>query len=109
MPERRVRTETVKATDFRQRFSEVINKVARREVGRVVIEKGGIPVVAIVPTDDLAKLDRYDAERERRFRALWETGEAFEDVPIEEIEREVASAIEQVRVERKRQRHTSAR
>ena len=46
-------------------------------------------------------LSAIPASRRKRFKALIETGEAFKDVPPEEIEREVAKAIAEDRAERR--------
>lgn len=107
MPERQPDTETITATDARQHFASVINRVARKEA-RVVIEKSGVPVAAIVSTDDLKRLDRLDAERERDFQTLAAIGERFRDVPIEELEQHVAEALAEVRAEMQAERERPA-
>src|SRR5215211_9346521 len=101
MPERDVMTQIVKASEARAQWSQIINKVARRQA-RVIVEKSGVPVAAIVSADDLERLDRLEQQRAERFKALDATREAFKDVPDEELEREVARAIEQVRAENRR-------
>jgi hypothetical protein len=68
-----------------------------REKSRVVVEKSGIPVAAIVSIDDLNRLQQLDTERENRFRALDAVRPAFKDVTPEELERELARAIEAIR------------
>ncbi|MDO8673641.1 MAG: type II toxin-antitoxin system Phd/YefM family antitoxin [Dehalococcoidia bacterium] len=93
---RKPKTKTIKLTDTRQHFSELVNEVFRGET-RIVVEKSGIPVAAIVSADDHDKLARLDLEREEAFKALDATREAFKDVPDEELEREVARAISEVR------------
>ncbi len=98
MREHQPMTETLKASEVRQQWSDVVNKVARREA-RVVVEKSGVPVAAVVSADDLARLQQLDAEREQAFAALDRIGAAFKDVPAEEIEREVAKALAEVRAE----------
>lgn len=97
------RTETISATEARRHFASVINRVARKET-RVLIEKSGVPVAAIVSADDIARLDRLDAERDRDFQALAAVGEHFRDVPVEELEREVAKAVAEVRDEMRAER-----
>jgi prevent-host-death family protein len=92
-------TKTIKASVARQQFSKVLNDVYRTE-SRVLVEKSGIPVAAIIPAKDLQLLTRLEAERKNKdFAILDEMREAFKDVPPEEIEREVARAINQVRKE----------
>lgn len=92
MPERARTMQTIKATAARQQFSELVNQVFRREK-RVLIEKSGIPVAALISADDLEKLARLEAERDRDFAILDEVGRAFKDVPSEELDREVRKAV----------------
>jgi prevent-host-death family protein len=94
-------TKTIKASDARQHFSQVLNEVFRGE-SRVLVEKSGIPVAAIIPAKDLELLARLEAERKKDFAILDEMREAFKDVPAEEIEREVAKALSEVRKEQHR-------
>jgi len=96
MRERSPMTQTMKASDARQRFSDVLSRVYRHEA-RVVVERSGIPVAAIVSAEDLARLDHYDEERAARFAGLSRISKAFADVPVEELEREVARAIAEMR------------
>jgi len=93
-------TQTIAASVARQQFSQILNNVFRREI-RVVIEKSGIPVAAIVSADDLVTLRRFEAERQERFTVLDRMRDAFKDVPDSEVEQEVARAIAQVRSEKK--------
>jgi prevent-host-death family protein len=92
---------TIKASVARQQFSQLLNDVYRTE-NRVVVEKSGIPVAAIIPAKDLQRLTRLEAERNRDFAILDEIREAFKDVPAEEIEREVAKALSEVRKEQRK-------
>ncbi len=96
MREREPVTQTMKASDARQNFSAVLNRVFRRET-RVLVEKSGIPVAAIVSAEDLERLTQLDEQRKHDFAILDEIRAAFRGVPPEEIEREVARAIEGVR------------
>jgi prevent-host-death family protein len=95
----------MKASEARQRWSEILNGVFRGNT-RVVVEKSGIPVAAVISAQDLERLNQLEAQREERFRVLDRMREAFKDVPPEEIEREVAQAIAEVRAERRQ--YTSA-
>jgi prevent-host-death family protein len=94
-------TKTIKASVARQQFSQLLNDVYRTEK-RVVVKKSGIPVAAIIPAKDLQRLTRLEAERNRDFAILDEMREAFKDVPAEEIEREVAKALREVRKEQRK-------
>ncbi len=106
MRERSPMTQTIKASDVRQQWSELINKVFRKET-QVIVEKSGIPVAAIVSADDLARLNRYDQERQERFKILDEIGEVFKDVPPAELEQEVAKALAAVREENRKKKQQS--
>jgi prevent-host-death family protein len=87
---------TIKLSEARSTFSSLINDVFRTR-GRVLIEKSGIPVAAVVSLDDLEHLERLDAERAERFKVVDEFRAAFADVSPEEIEREAAKAVAEAR------------
>lgn len=95
-------TETMKISEVKQQLNRLVNRVYRHET-RVMVEKSGIPVAGIVSAEDLRRLNRLDHERAERFKVLEEFGEAFKDVPAEELEREVARALAEVRAERRAQ------
>jgi prevent-host-death family protein len=96
-------TKTIKASVARQQFSQLLNDVFRRE-NRVLVEKSGIPVAAIISAQDYQRLTRLEAERNNDFAILDEMREAFKDVPAEEIEQEVAKALSAVRKEQRKKR-----
>ena len=89
-------TQTISASTARQEWSKILNKVFREET-RIVVEKSGIPVAAIISAEDLKRLDRLEKERSDRFRILDEVKAAFKDIPEPEIEREVDRALTRVR------------
>jgi len=91
--------QTIAASVVRQQFSQILNDVFRREI-RVVIEKSGIPVAALVSADDLERLRRYELAQKEEFAVLDRMRTALQDVPALDVEREVARAIAQVRAEK---------
>jgi prevent-host-death family protein len=95
-------TQTMKISDVKQQFSNLVNQVYRCET-RVLVEKSGIPVAGIVSVQDMRRLDRLDRERDERFRIAEEFSAGFADQTPEEIERETAKAIAEVRAERRRE------
>lgn len=107
MASRKPEVQTVKASDARQQFSQLINEVYRGKT-RVIVEKSGIPVAAIISAEDLARFERLEEQRRERFKILDEIGDAFKDVPLDELEREIAQAIDQVREESRAQRVTKS-
>lgn len=87
MREQEPMTQTMKISDVKNTLSSVVNKVYRKET-RVLVEKSGIPVAAIISADDLTRFAQLEREREERFAVIDRVREAFKDVPAEEIEAE---------------------
>lgn len=98
MREKEPMTQTMKSTQARSEWGKVLNKVYKDKT-QVVVEKSGIPVAAIISTDDLARYRRLDAQREADFSILSEMSAAFADQDDETIEREVSKALAEVRAE----------
>ncbi len=98
MREQEPMTQTMKATEARAQWSKLLNDVFRHNA-RVIVEKSGIPVAAIISAQDLERFNRLEAERAKDFTILDEIGQAFKDESPEEIERQVAKALTEVREE----------
>jgi prevent-host-death family protein len=96
MYSRQPTTETVKASDARQQLPTILNRVFRREA-RVLVEKSGIPVAAIVSAHDLQRLEQLDKKQDEDFAFIEEIRSRFEGIPAEEIERETDRALAAVR------------
>ncbi|MCX6020770.1 MAG: type II toxin-antitoxin system Phd/YefM family antitoxin [Chloroflexi bacterium] len=107
MREQEPTTQTMKASDARQNWSQVLNQVFRGET-RVLVEKSGIPVAAIISAEDFQRLSRFDEQRRQEFKALFATQAAFQDVPDDELEQEITRALAEVRRQRRRQPSNSA-
>ncbi len=60
---------TVTAIEMRKRFGEIVDQAAGGE--RIVIERAGHPVAAIVPLSDLAQIDPEE-KRKRQLAAIEE-------------------------------------
>lgn len=92
------KTKTIKASDAAQQFDQLVDQVSREKT-RVVLEKNGSSLAAIIPAHDLRRLQGLDAEEDAliaRMRA------AFSDLSEEQIVEDVARVIEEVRAERRR-------
>ena len=100
MQQQQPTTSTMKISDVKQHLNRLANQIYRDRT-RIVVEKSGIPVVAIVSIDDLRRLERLDQERAERFKIFEEIGAAFADVPADELEREVERAVTEVRAKRR--------
>ncbi|MCC6704845.1 MAG: type II toxin-antitoxin system Phd/YefM family antitoxin [Thermomicrobiales bacterium] len=79
-------------SDTKQNFSKLINEVAGRET-RVVVEKNGLPVAAIISAKDYEWLKRFEANRARQLESMRRISEAAAHIPIEEIEAEAERLI----------------
>ena len=96
MPERDPTTQTMKASEARRQWSQVLDMVYRKDA-RVLVERDGIPVAAIVSADDLQQLRRLEAEE---IRALERMRSAFAGKTDDETMDEVAQVVEEVRQQR---------
>ncbi len=93
-------TQTLKASDVRSNWSQLLNKVFRGET-EVIVEKSGIPVAALVSAQDYQKLQQIKQARAKDFAVINEIRAAFRNQKPEEIEKRVNKAVLQVRKERK--------
>lgn len=96
-------TRTMKISEVKQQLNRLVNQIYRREI-RIIVEKSGIPVAGIVSADDVRRLDRLDQEREARFMALEAFAAGFKDQSPDDIERETAKALAEVRAEMRAER-----
>lgn len=96
-------TQIMKASDVRQQWSRLLNQVFINQT-RIVIERSGIPVAAVISAEELERFQRLEEQRAQRFKVLDKMREAFKGVPVEKIEKEVKKAIAQVRAENRLKR-----
>ena len=89
-------SKVLKASDVRQRWSEVVNEVSQDKT-RVVVEKSGIPVVGVVSPQDLAGLEERDRHLAGLRQVMDDMRQRFQDIPPEAFDREVAQAMHEVR------------
>ncbi len=89
-------TQAMKASEVRMQWGKLLTKVFTNQT-RVVVEKSGIPVAAVISVDDLKRLTQLEKQRNERFKALDRMRDAFKDVPPKEAEREINRAITQIR------------
>ena len=93
-------TDSLSVTTARRRFSELLNQVFRRD-RRVVIEKQGIPVAALISAEDADRLAEYERQRAEDFDFLDRIRERFADTPLSEHQAEIEQALHAVRRERR--------
>lgn len=85
-------------SDTKQNFSKLINEVAARD-SRVVVEKNGLPVAAIISAKDYELFKLIEANRARQLESLKRMSEAVAHIPMEEIEAEVDRIVAESRAE----------
>lgn len=90
--------EIMSASDVRQNFGSVVNRVARGE-GRIVVEKHGSPAVGIVSIEDVRRLRQMDSRLAERRAFVDSVRRRFQDADPDEIEREITKAFEEIREE----------
>ena len=100
-------TQTVAISDIKDTIVHLLDQVARGAT-RIVVEKGGVPVAAVVSSEDLKHLARLDEQRAERRRVVAAMREPFRGISPEEIERETAKAVAEVREEMRAEREASA-
>lgn len=103
MREQRPITQTMKLSEVKLALSGLVNRVYRQET-RVLVEKSGIPVAAIISADDLARFAQLEQASEERFAVIDRMRDAFADVPPEEIEREAERSVTEARARRRKQK-----
>jgi prevent-host-death family protein len=100
-------SETVTVAEAARRLRELVETVSHKS-GRVIIEKDGAPVAALISAADLDRFTQWERWRAEQFKALEASWAAFADIPDEELEREVAKALTEVRAENRKQRNRRA-
>jgi PHD/YefM family antitoxin component YafN of YafNO toxin-antitoxin module len=94
------RVERLDAETVRDGWLPALARVAAGEA-RLLIERDGQPVAALISAGDFKVFLRDDKERRKFQAALEATRKAFDGISEEEIEREVEKAIKEVRAERR--------
>lgn len=93
-------TETMSASETRKRFAETLNRVRETDT-RIIVEKSGIPVAAVVPLEVLRDAEDRDRRRQEAIDSLRQAQAGFADVSEEEAEREIAKALDEIKQEQR--------
>lgn len=91
----------MKASQVRQQWSQLLNRVYKSQ-DRIIVEKSGIPVAAVISAADLERITNLEDQRGEDFAFLDKIAKKFEDIPTKEIEHEVNKALSEVRAENRR-------
>lgn len=100
-------TRTVTIPEAKAQLSPLLEEVSRGET-RILILEAGVPVAALVGSEDLKRLERMDAEDREAWTILEAMRAPFRDVPPEEIERKIERARAEIRAERRAEREAAA-
>ena len=107
MREREPMTQTMTMTDAARDFGSLVRKVSKQEA-RILVEQNGQPVAALVSPEDLEQLRRIDAYRRDPWSVIDEIHARNRDKDPEEVERDVAEAIAELRAEDRARRERGA-
>jgi prevent-host-death family protein len=102
------KTQPMKISDVKTQLSRLVSEVNRQET-RILIEKSGTPLAALISMEDLERLARLDEEDREAWDILEAMRAPFRGVPYEEIERETTKAIAEVRAEMRAEREAAAK
>lgn len=94
---------TVTIDEAQQQFDRLISEVAKGET-QVTIEQDGRALVRMQAAVSPKQREIDELMKDAAFRDLAAIGLAFKDVPVEELEQEVARAIREGRERRRRER-----
>ena len=98
MAEHEPRTQTVDVTDAQRDFKPLVKRVSKLET-RVLVEEDGLPVAALVSPSDLDELTLLDGYRRDPWSVVDDIHADNRDKDPDEVERDVAEAIAEVRAE----------
>ena len=87
-------SQTVEASEAAIGLSGLLDRV--RDDARIVVQRRGEPVAVLISIDEYRRLTKAEARREL-FATIDEVQEAFGDVPLDEIERDVTRAVAEAR------------
>lgn len=100
-------TKSVDVGDVGEQLDDLLAHAAKTREP-VIIERDGQTVGAIISRAELARFRHLISERKRDFAVVEEMRRAFDGVPSEEIEREAAKALAEVRAEMELERQAAA-
>ena len=84
------------ASQARENFSQLLSRSFRGET-RILIEKSGIPVAAMISAEDLKRLTQLESQLTEEARLFGRMRAAFADLTEAQIEQDVARVVANVR------------
>jgi prevent-host-death family protein len=89
-------TQNMDIAEIEDSLASVVNRVSGNDA-RIVVEKHGKPVAAIISIDDMRRFARLEETHKDEFAVFDRIEAAFAEVPTEEIEAAADQAIAKVR------------
>ncbi len=86
----------IPAVEARVHLGEIMKRSFKKGE-RFIVEKAGIPMIAILSADEYA---RFIQEREEQFKVFDKIRSKVPDIPVEEVEKDVSRAIQAIREKR---------
>ena len=102
MTERDRKNEILEADAIPERWNEIVDQLDRRG-GRIVVKRDGKVVAAVISALDLERLQQVDRQRAELRKVVDEIRARNADMDPDEVERDIAEAIEEMRAERRAQ------
>lgn len=100
-------TKTISIDEAQRRFRQLVNEVAEGDV-LVMIEQDGQEIVRMESAVSRKQREINRLMTDPEFRELAAIGEALKDIPIDELEREVARGIREGRARKRKERERSS-
>lgn len=88
-----IATKVIPAVEARVHLGEIMKRSFKKG-DRFIVEKTGIPMIAIISADEYI---RFIQEREEQFRIFDNIKSKAPDAPLKEVEKDVHRAIQAVR------------
>jgi prevent-host-death family protein len=106
MREQEAVTQTVTASEAQEGWSDLLDRVYRGGT-RVIVEKSGIPVAAVISPRELERFRVLEAERQEEFKVIDEIRARNAGADPDEVYAEVTKIVEAVRQEAYDRKHAA--
>lgn len=93
-------TQDMDTVEVDDSLANLVTRVSQTDA-RVLLEKHGEPVAAIISIDEMRRFDRLEEARKNDFAVFDRIEAAFADVPTEEIEAAADRAIARARANKR--------
>jgi prevent-host-death family protein len=103
MTDQTVAPREVNVTEAEGCVAALVDEVAGGK-GRVILQRDGKPVAALISAADLERLEHMERQRTERYKIVQEIQARFSHMDPEEVERDVAEAIAEMRAEARAER-----